>query len=84
MPLSSVDLQHQRFDVLAAPFGGADIAGDAVAPGLRLLRAGFGGAPRTVERQDLLGASRQAAAGEAAVEFRRVVADPSDVVHGRN
>ncbi len=64
-------------------FGGADVARDAVAPGLRLLRAGLGGAPGTVERQHLLAARRQAAPGETAVEFRRMLADPSDVVHGQ-
>ena len=48
----------ERLDVLAALLGGADLPGDAVAPGLGFLRAGLGGAPRVVEREDLLGARR--------------------------
>ena len=77
-------LAEQRRDVLAALFGGADLTGDAVAPGLRFLRTCLGGAPRTVERQHLFGARRQAAPDQAAIEFRRVIANPPDIVHRPN
>ena len=74
-------LAQQGLDVLAALFGGADIAGDAIAPRLRLLRARLRRAPSMVQREHLRGTRRKAAAGEAAVELRRMLADPSDIVH---
>ena len=74
-------LSQQRGYVLAALLGGADLSGDAVAPRLRFLGTSLGGAPQPVERQDLLGAARQAAPRQASVEFRRVVTDPSEIVH---
>ncbi len=77
------DLAQQGLDLLAALFGGADVTGDAVAPRLRLLHARLRRPPRTVQRQHLRAARRQATPTEPAIEFRRVVADPSDVVHGR-
>ncbi len=54
-------LAQQRRYVIAALLGGADLPGDAVALGLRFLGTSLGGAPRPVERQDLLGARRQTA-----------------------
>ena len=49
--------------------------------GLRLLGLGLQRAPFPVEGQYLGGALRQAAPGEAAVEFLRVLPDPSQIVH---
>ena len=54
---------QQRLDVLAALFGGADIAGDAIAPRLRLLHARLRRAPCMVQRQHLRGTRRQARGG---------------------
>ena len=61
----------------AAPISRATaVARRPALPGL-----GLGRAPGPVERQDLLGARRQAAPREAAIERLRVVANPSEIVH---
>src|SRR5271166_2925530 len=74
-------LTQQRLDRLAAFLGGPDLPGETVAPGLCFLRAGLSSAPRTIECENLLCMRRQPAASKTTVEFLRVLADPSEIVH---
>src|SRR5438045_4641065 len=65
-------LAQQWCRVFAALLGGSYLARDAITSRLRLLRAGFGGAPVAVEREYLLRPRQQTTSGQATVEFFRV------------
>ena len=75
--------QPLELRLVAARLGGADLAARGVALGERGLGGGDPGAAGLVERQDLVGDRRQAAAGEGGVEGVRLLADQADVVHGQ-
>src|SRR5262249_23979073 len=79
--LVAVDLLDQLLGALAAFLRRADLARQPVARCLRLLALGFQPPPFAVERQYFFGAGRQTAALKPAVEFRRVVPYPSQIVH---
>ena len=74
---AAFDLAQQRVDWLAARFCSPDLAGQAVAGGLCLLRCRLECPPLFVEREHLLGTGRQTAALEAAVEGVGVLPDPA-------
>ena len=76
------DLLHQGLDRLALGLGDADLAAQRLAPGLRRLALGDGGAPALVDLQQLGGERRQVALLQAGVEGLGMVADETDVVHG--
>jgi len=76
------DLGHQRVGRLALALGDADLAAERLAPGLRRLALGDGGAPALVDFQQLGRDRRQVALLEAGVEGLGMVADETDVMHG--
>ena len=72
-------LERRRVGAGAAAL--PDLLGQRVASRLPLLQRGQRGAALGVERQDRVGARRQAAAGQVGVERGRVLPDGADVVH---